>query len=98
MSSGSCQGTTGSSLSFQGSNLTVPGLLHVCLGEEAILAALNQGSLPVAPKPDSLRAALPGVGQGRPTSGQAPYLTWFLLARTQRALLSLGVAATAAGP
>lgn len=44
-------GTPGSSLSFQGSNLTVLGLPHARPGEEATLAFLNQGNLLVAPSP-----------------------------------------------
>ena len=51
MSRGNCHGPTGSSLSFQGSNLTVPGLPHVHPGEGAILAAMNQGRLPRPPSP-----------------------------------------------
>lgn len=55
MSRGSCHGPIGSSLPFQGSNLTVPGLPHVHPGEGAILAAMNRGRLPVAPEPLTAR-------------------------------------------
>lgn len=50
MSSGSCQGTTGSSLSFRG--LTSLSLAsHVRLGEEAILALFGSKSAQWPPSP-----------------------------------------------